>query len=123
MIAFSFNTFHGYEKFLNEKPEMVIFGAFLIPIVLLIIVAIIGGVFRKLKINMYIIHVILYTLLFTFLFGIFVILILFFTSDRSSGVKLVYCWFAVFIGMFFFSLINTNTITKMFTDWSKILKK
>lgn len=122
MMALHFNTLFGYENILNKKPEIVIFGAFLIPIALLIIVTIIGGIFRKLKINMYIIHATLYTLIFTFLFGVFTIIILFLLTDRE-GVKLTYCWFAVFIGMLFFSLINTNAITKMFTDWSKIIKK
>lgn len=122
MMALDFNVLFGYENILNEKVEIVIFGAFFIPIALLIIVAMIGGVFRKLKINMYIIHAFLYTLLFTFLFGIFTILVLFLITDRD-GVKLAYCWLAVFVGMLFFSLINTNTITKMFTDWSKIIKK
>lgn len=120
-MVFSFNTFFGYESLLNEKPEIVIFGAFFIPLLLLVIVTIIGGVFRKLKIDIYIIHAILYTLLFTFFFGIFTILILFFITDRN-GVKLAYCWFTIFSGMFFFSLFNTNIITKMFTDWAKILK-
>lgn len=122
MIVLDFSPMFGYENILTENPEIVIFGAFFIPIALLIIVAIIGGVFRKLKISMYIIHAILYTLLFTFLFGVFTILILFLITDRD-GVKLAYCWLAVFVGMLFFSLINTNTITKMFTDWSKIIKK
>lgn len=122
MKELNFNSFFGYESLLNEKPEIVMFGAFLIPIVLLIIIAIIGGVFKKLKANMYFIHAVLYTLLFTFFFGVFTILILIAITDRN-GVKLAYCWLSIFIGMFFFSLLNTNTITKMFTDWSKILKK
>ena len=121
-MALSFNTFFGYEKLLNEKPEIVIFGAFFIPIVLLIIIAFIGSVFRRLKVNMYIIYAILYTLLFTFLFGTVTILILFFVADKN-GIKLTYCWLAIFTGMLFFSILNTNTITKMFTDRSKILKK
>ena len=122
MMALHFNTLFGYENILNEKPEVVIFGAFFVPITLLIIIAIIGGVFRKLKINIYIIHTFLYTFLFTFLFGIFTVSILFLITDRD-GVKLVYCWLAVFVGMLFFSLMNTNTITKMISDRSKIIKK
>lgn len=46
----------------------------------------------------------------------------FFITDKN-GVKLAYCWLMVFVGMFFFSLINANTITKMFSDWSKIIKE
>jgi hypothetical protein len=121
MKEFSFNTFFGYETILNGKPEIVLFGAMLIPIGLLIGISIIGWVFRKLKLNMYVIHALLYTLLFTFLFGAVTMLILFFITDRN-GVKLAYSWLSIFIGMFFFSIINTNTISKMFTDWSKIIK-
>lgn len=64
----------------------------------------------------------MYTLLFTFIVGALTIFILFFITDKN-GVKLAYCWLTVFAGMFFFSLINANTITKMFTDWSKIIKE
>jgi len=121
MKEFSFNTFFGYERILTEKPEIVLFGAMLVPIGLLIGISIIGWIFRKLKLNMYVIHALLYTLMFTFLFGAITMLILFFITDRN-GVKLAYCWLAIFIGMFFFSIVNANTISKMFTDWSKIIK-
>ncbi|MGG1921457.1 UNVERIFIED_CONTAM: hypothetical protein POZ17_12735 [Ralstonia mannitolilytica] len=121
MKEFSFNTFFGYENILMEKPEIVLFGAMLLPIGLIMVVSIIGWVFRKLKFNMYIIQAILYTLLFTFFFGTVTMLILFFITDKN-GVKLAWCWSSIFLGMFCFSIINTNTISKMFTDWSKIIK-
>ncbi|WP_374464893.1 hypothetical protein [Chryseobacterium sp.] len=121
MKAFSFNTFFGYENILMEKPEIVLFGAMLLPIGLIMVVSIIGWMFRKLKFNMYIIQAILYNLLFTFFFGTVTMLILFFITDKN-GVKLAWCWSSIFLGMFCFSIINTNTISKMFTDWSKIIK-
>ncbi|MBB6331337.1 hypothetical protein HNP24_002287 [Chryseobacterium sediminis] len=121
MKEFSFNTFFGYENILMEKPEIVLFGAMLLPIGLIMVISIIGWVFRKLKFNMYIIQALLYTLLFTFFFGTVTMLILFFITDKN-GVKLAWCWSAILIGMFCFSIINTNTISKMFTDWSKIIK-
>lgn len=105
-----------------EYPEVAIFGALFLPLLLFIPVAVIGWIFRKLKFNMYIIHVLLYTLMFTFVIGALAVFILFFITDRN-GVKLAYCWLTVLIGMFFFSMMNTNTITKMFTDWSKIIKE
>lgn len=122
MKALNFNTFFGYENLLHEKPEIVMFGAFLVPIGLLLVISIIGFILRKIGANMYLIHAFLYTLLFTFFFGVFTILILIFITDRN-GVKLAYCWLSIFTGMFFFSLFNTNSISKMFMDWSKILKK
>lgn len=122
MKALNFNTFFGYENLLIEKPEIVMFGAFLVPIILLLMISIIGFVLRKIGANMYLIHSFLYTLLFTFFFGVFTILILVFITDRN-GVKLAYCWLSIFTGMFFFCLFNTNSISKMFMDWSKILKK
>ncbi|MGN7705767.1 hypothetical protein [Chryseobacterium sp. JV274] len=121
MMGFSFNTFFGLEDRITDYPEVVIFGAMFIPLLLFIPVALIGWMFRKLKFNMYIIHVLMYTLLFTFIFGAITIFVLFFITDKN-GVKLAYCWLTVFTGMFIFSLINANTITKMFTDWSKIIK-
>lgn len=122
MKALNFNTFFGYENLLHEKPEIVMFGAFLVPIGLLLVISIIGFILRKIGANMYLIHAFLYTLLFTFFFGVFTILILIFITDRN-GVKLAYCWLSIFTGMFFFCLFNTNSISKMFMDWSKILKK
>ncbi|UKB82868.1 hypothetical protein LF887_17875 [Chryseobacterium sp. MEBOG06] len=110
------------EDQLADYPEVAIFGAMFLPILLCIPIAVIGWVLRKLKLNMYIIHALLYTLLFTFIAGAITIFILFFITDKN-GVKLAYCWLTVFMGMFFFSLINANTITKMFTDWSKIMRE
>ncbi|MCJ7932855.1 MAG: hypothetical protein MUW56_04295 [Chryseobacterium sp.] len=122
MMEFSFNTFFGLERELAENPEMVIFGALFLPLIAFLPVVLIGWIFRKLKFNKYIIHVLLYTLLFTFLLGILTIFILYFITDKN-GVKLAYCWLTVLIGMFFFSMMNANTLTKMFTDWSKIIKE
>ncbi|MDR6464319.1 MULTISPECIES: hypothetical protein [Chryseobacterium] len=120
-MEFSFNTFFGLESKMADFPEVTIFGAMFLPLLLFIPVALIGWIFRKLKFNMYIIHVLMYTLLFTFILGAITIFVLFFITDKN-GVKLAYCWLTVFTGMFIFSLINANTITKMFTDWSKIIK-
>ena len=85
-------------------------------------ISIVGFILRKIGANLYLIHAFLYTLLFTFFFGVFTILILIFITDRN-GVQLAYCWLSIFTGMFFFCLFNTNSISKMFMDWSKILKK
>lgn len=60
--------------------------------------------------------------MFTFLLGILTIFVLYFITDRN-GIKLAYCWLTVFAGMFFFCLMNEKTITKMFTDWSKIIEE
>ncbi|WP_223599234.1 hypothetical protein [Chryseobacterium sp. GVT01B] len=120
-MEFSFNTFFGLESKMADFPEVTLFGAMFLPLLLFIPVALIGWIFRKLKFNMYIIHVLMYTLLFTFILGAITIFVLFFITDKN-GVKLAYCWLTVFTGMFIFSLINANTITKMFTDWSKIIK-
>ena len=122
MMGFSFNTFFGLEDKIADYPEVTIFGAMFLPLLLFVPIALIGWIFRKLKFNMYIIHVLLYTLMFTFVLGSLAMLILFFITDKN-GVKLAYCWLTVFAGMFFFSMINVNTITKMFTDWSKIIKE
>jgi hypothetical protein len=122
IMEFSFNTFFGLEDKITDYPEVTIFGAMLLPVLLVIPIALIGWIFRKLKFNMYIIHVLLYTLLFTFVLGAITIFVLFFITDKN-GVKLAYCWLTVFTGMFIFSLINANTITKMFKDWSKIIKE
>jgi hypothetical protein len=122
MMGFSFNTFFGLEDKIADYPEVTIFGAMFVPLLLFVPIALIGWIFRKLKFNMFIIHVLLYTLMFTFVLGSLAMLILFFITDKN-GVKLAYCWLTVLAGMFFFSLINANTITKMFTDWSKIIKE
>ena len=122
MTEFSFNTFFGLEDQIGNYPEVTVFGAMFLPLLLLIPIAVIGWILRKLKFNMYIIHVLMYTLLFTFIVGTLTVFILFFITDKN-GVKLAYCWLTVLAGMFFFSLINANTITKMFTDWSKMIKE
>ena len=122
MTGFSFNTFFGLEDKIADYPEVTIFGAMFLPLLLFLPMAVIGWIFRKLKFNMYIIHVLMYTLLFTFIIGTLTIFILYFITDKN-GVKLAYCWLTILTGMFVFSLINANTITKMFSDWSKIIKE
>lgn len=121
-MKFSFNTFFGFEQELMVHPEAAIFGAMFVPLLLMIPIALAGWIFRKLTLNMYIIHALLYTLMFTFVLGSFSMLVLFFITDKN-GIKLAYCWMAILTGMFTFSIVNTNTITKMFTDWSKIIKE
>lgn len=121
MMEFNFNTFLGFENSISEKPEIVVMAAFFIPIIFAIVLSFIGFIFRKLKLNMYIIYALLYTLLFTFLFGLLAIFILFIITERT-GVKLAYCWLIILIGMFIFSIINTKSLNKMFSDWSKTKK-
>lgn len=60
--------------------------------------------------------------MFTFLFGVLTIFVLYFITDKN-GIKLMYCWLTVLAGMFFFCLMNEKTITKMFTDWSKLIEE
>jgi hypothetical protein len=60
--------------------------------------------------------------MFTFFIGRFNIFVLYFITDKN-GIKLMYCWLTIFIGMFFFCLMNEQAITKMFTDWSKIIEE
>lgn len=60
--------------------------------------------------------------MFTFLLGVLTIFVLYFITDKN-GIKLMYCWLTIFTGMFFFCLMNEQAITKMFTDWSKIIEE
>ncbi len=121
-MEFSFNTFFGFEKDLISHPEILIFAALLTPVLLMLPMAFIGWAFRKLKLNMYIINVLFYTLIFTLFLGTLTIFILYFITDKN-GIKLAYCWLTILAGMFFFSLINENTITKMFADWSRLIEE
>ncbi|SHF82432.1 hypothetical protein SAMN05443633_10752 [Chryseobacterium arachidis] len=120
-MEFSFNTFFGYEQELNQNSALLIFFAMLFPLVLMIPIAVLGWIFRKLQLNMYFIHALLYTLGFTFLVGTITIFCLYFLTDKN-GVKLMYCWICILLGMFSFCIINTNTLTKMFQDWMKVSK-
>ncbi|MBB6370809.1 hypothetical protein [Chryseobacterium shigense] len=122
MKVFSSDIFFGLGHEIADKPELIIFAALFLPLLLLVPVTFIGWVFRKLTFNMYVINVLLYTLMFTFVLGLLTVFVLFFITDKDI-VKLTYCWLTVFTGMFFFSLMNANTITKMFKDWSKIIKE
>ncbi|KPE53137.1 hypothetical protein [Chryseobacterium indologenes] len=121
MKIFSFNTFFGLEQELTEHPETVIFAAMFLPLTVAVLLIPIAWIFRKLKLNMYLIQALYYSLIFTFILGAIAIFVLFLTTDRN-GVKLAYCWLAIFIGMLTFSIVNTSTLNKMFTDWGKIIK-
>lgn len=114
--------FNNITYYLNQGSEVVIFWAMIAPLIFLIFLIVAGGILKKFTKNLYLLHALLYTTLFTFFFGTFGILILFFITDEN-GEKLALCWLAIFMGMLVFSLLKTNSISKMFVDWFKIIQK
>lgn len=108
--------------YLDQGSEIVIFWAMIAPLVFLLFLVIADKLLKKFTKKLYLLHALVYTTLLTFFFGTFGILILFFITDKN-GEKLALCWLAIFMGMLVFSLLKTNSITKMFVDWSKIIQK
>ena len=120
-MEFNFDTFFGYEKLLSENPESVIFFALIFPLIVIAILSCIGYCFRKLKLNLYIIQVLIFTSILTTFFGSFSSLILYFISEQN-GVKMAYCLLIIFLGMFTFCIFNTHSINKFILEWSKAIE-
>ena len=117
-MGFNFNQFFGYEKVINQNPDLVLiygFGSMIFGIMALTLLAIIC---RKLSLIALIDHF-LAPLICAFglslMIAILPTVIFKVVANDLSGVKLVYIWMAIFLGMVFFCFLNYPMIKKRMT--------
>lgn len=122
-MEFSFNTFFGYEHEINALSDQVLiygFATIIFGIVGLLILAI---VLRKVglnSVNSFFINPLMLTLGLTILVAIFPTIIFYVVASEVSGVKMVYSWIAIFLGMFLFVIFNLETIKSFFREFNKM---
>ncbi|WP_306350399.1 hypothetical protein [Flavobacterium sp. '19STA2R22 D10 B1'] len=116
MKGLDFNYFFGYEKILNQNPEVVLGFSFLGVVGIIIGLTILSYPFKKMKIITRIMAPLMFSLLSCLFIGIVPIMILFFIAPEISGVKLAYIWLTIFLGITLFWYVNYATLLKFGED-------
>ncbi|MBZ4035979.1 hypothetical protein K6T82_14490 [Flavobacterium sp. 17A] len=122
-MEFSFNTFLGYEHEINALDDQVLvygFASIIFGIVGLLIIAMIVRKIGLNSLNSFVIHPLLLSLGLTFFVAILPTIIFYVVALDVSGVKIVYSWIVIFIGMLLFVLLNLETIKDFFKEFGKM---
>ncbi|MFC4475718.1 hypothetical protein [Flavobacterium chungangensis] len=126
MMGFSFNTFFGHENQINNLGDQVLiygFAGIIFSIVALLFVSI---VIRKLGLksfNSYFINPLMLSLGLTLLVAILPTIVFYVVASDISGVKIMYSWITIFIGMLFFVGFNLETIKKCLNEFGKVTEQ
>ena len=112
-MEFSFNTFFGYEQEINALNDQVLiygFASIIFGIVGLLFVAMAVRKIGLNSLNSFFIHPLLLSLGLTFFVAILPTIVFYVVALDVSGVKIVYSWITIFIGMLLFVIFNLETI-------------
>ena len=125
-MGFSFNTFFGHESQINNLGDQVLiygFAGIIFSIVALLFISI---VIRKLGLksfNSYFINPLMLSLGLTLLVAILPTIVFYVVASDISGVKIMYSWITIFIGMLFFVGFNLETIKKCLNEFGKVTEQ
>ena len=125
-MEFNFNTFFGYENEINNLKDLVLIYGFATIIFGIIGLVFISVILRNmgLKIlNSYILYPLMLSLGVTLIVGIFPTIILYVVAYDVSGVKILYSWITIFIGMLLFIIFNLDMIKKLVKETGKIAER
>ncbi len=123
MTEFSFNTFFGYETKINNLGDQILIYGFAGIIFSLVALVFVAMLIRKLgfnSVNSFFINPLMLSLGLTLLVAILPTIIFYVVALDVSGVKILYSWITIFIGMFLFVLFNLETIKKLFYERAKM---
>lgn len=122
-MEFNFNTFFGYEDKINALKDMVLIYGFATIIFGSVAILIIGTITRKLGlvyINSKIISPLILCLGLTLLVAILPTIVFYVVAYDISGVKLLYSWITIFVGMTLFVIFNLKTIKSVFHGFGMV---
>jgi hypothetical protein len=122
-MEFSFNTFFGYEQEINALNDQVLiygFASIIFGIVGLLFVAMAVRKIGLNSLNSFFIHPLLLSLGLTFFVAILPTIVFYAVALDVSGVKIVYSWITIFIGMLLFVIFNLETIKSFFKEFGKM---
>nr|WP_294788995.1 hypothetical protein [uncultured Flavobacterium sp.] len=122
-MEFSFNTFFGYENAINALNEQVLiygFASIIFGIVGLMLITIIVRKIGFNSLNSFFIQPLLLALGLTLLVAILPTIVFYVVALDISGVKIVYSWIIIFIGMLLFVIFNLETIKRFFNEFGKM---
>src|SRR6218665_2977483 len=122
-MEFSFNTFFGYETKINNLGDQVLIYGFATVIFSIVALLFIALFIRKIglnSLNSYLINPLMLSLGLTLFVAILPTIIFYVVALDVSGVKIVYSWITIFVGMFLFVLLNLQTIKDLFNERVKM---
>lgn len=114
-MEFNFDVFFGLESQINSMGDRMILAFFAVMMYSEVALLVISGYLRKFKIMIFSsqLNILILTLGLTIFFGTLVTLLLTYLVDDCSKVKILYCWIAILMGMFYFSVFNYNSVKKL----------
>lgn len=125
-MGFSFNTFFGYENQINELKDQVLiygFAGIIFGILGLLFIAVLLRKIGLNTINSFFINPLMLALGLTLLVSILPTIILYVVALDISGVKIVYSWITIFLGMVLYVMFNLETIKSFFKEFGKMTEQ
>jgi hypothetical protein len=125
-MEFNFSTFFGYENDINNLKDLVLIYGFATIIFGIVGLIFIGAIVRKLgftTVISYFISPLMLSLGLTLVVAILPTIIFYVVTSNVSGVKIIYSWITIFIGMLFFTMFNLNTIKKFVKEFGKMTEQ
>ncbi|GAA3762789.1 hypothetical protein GCM10022423_12950 [Flavobacterium ginsengiterrae] len=122
-MGFSFNTFFGYENEINNLQDQVLiygFAGIIFGILALLFLAILLRKIGLNTINSFVVNPLMLSLGLTLFVSILPTIVFYVVALDISGVKIVYSWIAIFIGMVLFVMFNLETIKSFFKEFGKL---
>lgn len=122
-MGFSFNTFFGYENKINNLGDQVLIYGFAFIIFGILALLFIAMIIRKLgfnSLNSFFINPLMLSLGLTLFVSLLPTIVFYGVASDISGVKILYSWISIFIGMFLFVLLNLETIKSFFREFGKM---
>ncbi len=125
-MGFSFNTFFGYENQINELKDQVLiygFAGIIFGILGLLFIAVLLRKIGLNSINSFFVNPLMLALGLTLLVSILPTIILYVVALDISGVKIVYSWNTIFLGMVLYVMFNLETIKSFFKEFGKMTEQ
>lgn len=122
-MGFSFNTFFGYENEINNLKDQVLiygFAGIIFGILGLLFLAVLLRKIGLNSVNSFFINPLMLALGLTLLVSILPTIVLYVVALDIAGVKIVYSWITIFIGMVLYVMFNLETIKSFFKEFGKM---
>jgi len=121
-MGFNFNQFFGYENVINKNPDLVLIYGFAFIIFGLMALAFVALIFNKIGLKIVVnqfIAPLMQSMTLCLVIAILPTIILSVVANDVSGVKLIYCWITIFLGITIFCFLNYPMINKWSLSFGK----
>lgn len=121
-MAFNFEQFFGYESQINQNPDLVLIYGFATIVFGILGIILISFVLRKIGLTIVIsnlLNPIILSLLICAAIAVPPTILFKLLANDLSGVKLIYIWISILIGIHIFTFLNYAMIKKWFYSFDK----